>query len=156
MASRLDFWRAYWGRDVFKIRGLPGIHLRHDGRVWPIWEICVIPLTQILRIGIRIINQSQLKIIDIIDVVASVLGKKTPTWQFSVKWSIDPHISHDGGGALEFTAFTFNCSNLWIIASTLALNKLSASTSSLPPTCLGWPHSLDDWKLLSTISLIKL
>jgi len=54
-----------------------------------------------------------------------------------------PHISHDGEGALEFTAFTFNRSNLSIIASTLVLSKVSALISSLTPTHLGWPYSLD-------------
>ena len=55
------------GRSL-KSGGLPSIHLDHCGRVRLIGEISVV---------IRVISQSWVEIIDIVNLVASVLGKKT-------------------------------------------------------------------------------
>jgi len=57
--------------------------------------------TQIIGVGIRVIGWFKVKIIDIIDFLTNVLGKRTPTWQFKVKWSIEPQILHDGRGHLN-------------------------------------------------------
>jgi len=51
----------------------------------------MVPPTWIISIGIRV-GRSRVEIIDIINLVASVWGKRTPNLQFSAKWSIEPHI----------------------------------------------------------------
>jgi len=41
-------------------------------------KILVIPLTWIIGIGIRAIGRSRVEVIDIVDLVTSVLGRTTP------------------------------------------------------------------------------
>ena len=66
--------------------------------------------TWIVGVRKRIVGQFRFKFVDVIDLITSVLDKKTPTLKIYSQM-VKGSISH-GGGELELTAFTFKGSNL--------------------------------------------